>query len=251
MFPALEYFYDHLPALFLGIYKRNFETWFVYNTAKDEYPSDEILKAAKGLVIPGSPSSAHKDDEWLIKTRDWLKKFDTDYPNIRFLGVCFGEQIICHSLGGKSDAMEGRQTDPKFFIAKVEEIDVNPGFYDMKFMKKNADVLPKKVRVVEAHGDEVVELPRDFVAHGTSASCKIEFIASKNERYFGLQGHPEFSMEYFVARGTVLRTIMANQVLTKETFQEKYQQALDPLGSHEPITRKICYDFLKYSPIDG
>ena len=46
--PEIDYFYDHLPALFLGIYKRNKETWLVYNAGRDEFPSDEVMKYAKG-----------------------------------------------------------------------------------------------------------------------------------------------------------------------------------------------------------
>lgn len=161
-----DYFYDHLPALYVGIFKRNLETWLIYNSAKDEFPSDEVMKAAKGVIIPGSPSSAHKEEPWLLKTWEWLRTFDKEYPKTKFLGVCFGEQIICHSIGGKSDHMQERKDNPKFFITKVEEVDVFPEFFDLKFMKKNVGIVPNKLRVVEAHGDEVSVLPPGFIHYG-------------------------------------------------------------------------------------
>lgn len=117
------------------------------------------------MTIPGSPASAHKDDDWLIKTRKWLEKFHNEFPKTRFFGVCFGEQIICHSIGGKSDSMVERKADPKFFIRKVENIELTPEFFNHKFMKKNVAKIPNVIRIVEAHGDEVVELPKDFVVY--------------------------------------------------------------------------------------
>lgn len=44
----VDIFYEHLSGLFVGIYKRNKETWLVYNAARDEYPSEDVLKHAKG-----------------------------------------------------------------------------------------------------------------------------------------------------------------------------------------------------------
>ena len=54
-----EYFIGHLPALYLGIYRRNRETWLIFNPARDEYPSEDILKIAKGISKCFENSSYH------------------------------------------------------------------------------------------------------------------------------------------------------------------------------------------------
>ena len=46
----LDLFYDHLPGLFWGIYRRNRESWYLYNSAKGEFPPEDVIKNAKGIL---------------------------------------------------------------------------------------------------------------------------------------------------------------------------------------------------------
>ncbi len=61
------------------------------------------------MVIPGSTALAYQDDEWIVKGRAWLKKFYENSLGLRILGVCFGQQIMNHTLEGKIEMIEKRE----------------------------------------------------------------------------------------------------------------------------------------------
>lgn len=88
-------------AVLMGIFKRKNEKWLLFNSGTNEYPTDELLDNARAIIIPGSRASAYDDADWIKKFREWIKKTYENKKNIKFLGICFGHQIISQSLGGE------------------------------------------------------------------------------------------------------------------------------------------------------
>lgn len=125
-----------------------------------------LLIIFKGVIIPGSTASAYQDDEWLVKGRAWLKKFYESDIKTKILGICFGQQILAHTLGGKVDLIEERKTNPHYYVAWVEDVELYPELFDLKFMKKNRGIISEKIRISEFHRDEVVKLPEQFLCLG-------------------------------------------------------------------------------------
>lgn len=101
-----------------------------------------------------------------MKTREWLREFHVKYTKTKFLGICYGEQLICEALGGKTDMLQKRKEDPKFFVAKVEDIEFSPEFFEHPFVKKLNMEIPSKVKMIQVHGDEVVTVPEGFKVLG-------------------------------------------------------------------------------------
>lgn len=114
------------------------------------------------MIIPGSPVSIYDEDDWNKKAKKWLKDWYDTYKQTRYFGVCYGEQMIAEVLGGKTEPMEGRRRDKKYFFSTNELIQLSDDLYKMKFMKKNQIVVPKTIRMMQAHGDEVTSIPQDF-----------------------------------------------------------------------------------------
>lgn len=108
----------------------------------------------------------YADEEWLIKARTWLKDFHSTHTKSKILGVCFGEQVLAHSLGGKAAAMLERLTDPNFSVTRLEEVELFPELYEAKFMKKNKKLIPPKIKVMEAHRNEIASVPEGFSVVG-------------------------------------------------------------------------------------
>jgi len=86
--------------------------------------------------------------------------------------------------------------------------------------------------VFQSHGDEVVDIPSFMTNYGTSESCKIELCISNDERFFTIQGHPEFTEEFLAIVG-------------KKTKLEKYFKMIDEsLQGQDNLLRYACFSFL-------
>ncbi|EKM76553.1 hypothetical protein AGABI1DRAFT_122500 [Agaricus bisporus var. burnettii JB137-S8] len=72
-----------------------------YDVIKDDYPEDDIIDDYDVVMITGSPSDAFADDEWIVRLVKFVTKVGTEHPGVRLVGICFGHQIICRSLGGE------------------------------------------------------------------------------------------------------------------------------------------------------
>ena len=122
-----------------------------------------------GLILSGGPTSVYEDDLGLSK-----ELLDLDIP---ILGICWGHQFIAHSLGGK-----------------VEYGDMGEYGYS-EVVVDSEDTLfkgmPPKFRAWVSHRDEVIKLPEGFESLAHSNTCKIEAMAHKNKKIFGVQFHPE------------------------------------------------------------
>lgn len=74
--------------------------------------------------------------------------------------------------------------------------------------------------------------------------------ASKNERYFGVQGHPEFSRDYHLARRIIAFAYVIYKIeLTREAFEEEFKKECGkPEEALKEIfpSRKMTYDFIKF-----
>ena len=128
----------------------------------------------KAVILSGSNWSVHNDGApQLPKSLDISGLRGKKYF---ILGVCYGMQLIAHTLGGKvAKPHDHREYGP----AEVAIDNSHPLFTGVT----------KKTRVWASHGDTVGKLPKGFAPIATSGG--IAAMTDKNNRVMGIQFHPE------------------------------------------------------------
>src|SRR6476659_8438865 len=132
----------------------------------------EELRALKpkGIILSGGPSSVYEPDAPRCDERI----FELGVP---ILGICYGMQIGAQILGGQVKPAKARE----FGRAKLKVVAKDP------FMRG----LPEETTVWMSHGDQVHELPEDFVALATTPTCPYAAAKHKSRPFYGVQFHPE------------------------------------------------------------
>ncbi len=130
------------------------------------------LKKAEphGIILSGSPSSVNEPDAPGIDPGI----FGLELP---ILGICYGEQLMVKTLGGRVAAGPSGQYG-KELIKTTHDHELFTG-------------LPPEHVVWFSHGDTVEELPAGFRAIAETTTCRNAAIADEQRRFFGLQFHPE------------------------------------------------------------
>ena len=128
--------------------------------------------APKGVILSGSPSSVYGANAPACDMSVW----EMDAPK---LGICYGLQVMVHSLGGKVAASKERE----YGHAELEILDSTSLFSG--FSKGS------RTPVWMSHGDRVVKLPKGFEVIARSTNSPYAAIRDKAGKNFGVQFHPE------------------------------------------------------------
>lgn len=132
---------------------------------------EEIKKMKpKGIILSGGPLSVY--DNGAPKLNEEI--FSLGIP---ILGICYGLQLVCLSLGGKVEPARDREYGKAF----LEVSDSNILF---KGIKNNSVVWM-------SHGDYLTEIPGGFKVIGTSENSPFCAIVSEERKIYGVQFHPE------------------------------------------------------------
>lgn len=133
----------------------------------------EQLRAMKprGLILSGGPSSVYEANA----PRCDPHIFDLGVP---VLGICYGMQIGAQILGGQVKAARARE----YGRAKLTVADQTDAL-----MRG----LPAEMTVWMSHGDQVHELPGEFVPLATTPSCPFAAARHRARPFYGVQFHPE------------------------------------------------------------
>ena len=154
---------------------RRLRELFVYSEIWPPDTPAASIRARKpaGVILSGGPksvsdSSAPRCDPSL---------FDIGRP---VLGICYGMQLMAHSLGGTVAPAPQRE----FGHATVTVAASGPG------SRLFADV-PPEIRVWASHGDFVAAPPDGFAVIGTSANAPVAAMANAERQLYALLFHPE------------------------------------------------------------
>jgi len=127
----------------------------------------------RGIILSGSPHSVHAEGGPQAPDIVWQSR-------VPVLGICYGQQAMCHQLGGKVEPHEHRE----FGRAEIEVTDHCDLFGD--FWTKGS-----KDQVWMSHGDRVTAIPPGFRAVAVSKGAPFAAIADETRHYYGVQFHPE------------------------------------------------------------
>src|SRR5436305_8825599 len=124
----------------------------------------------KGLILSGGPSSVYEPNA----PRCDPKIFDLNIP---VLGICYGMQLGAQILGGQVKPAKAREYGRAKLTVAGDDALVRG--------------LPKDTTVWMSHGDQVHELPADFIPLATTPTCPYAAAKHATRPFYGVQFHPE------------------------------------------------------------
>jgi GMP synthase (glutamine-hydrolysing) len=129
--------------------------------------------APKGIILSGGPDSvigagAPNAPKWV---------FDSGVP---ILGICYGQQTMCHMLGGTVEAGHDREFG-RAFVDVLEDCLLFDGVWPVG----------GREQVWMSHGDRVTALPPGFKAVAASTGAPFAAIADEARKYYATQFHME------------------------------------------------------------
>ena len=143
-----------------------------------EFPLD--LDECDAWITTGSRHSVYEDVPWVVTLADLVRRLDRE--GRKFVGICFGAQMIGHALGGEvARAPAGWQVG----IKETRVGSLQP------WMVPSADTF----RILHMNGDQILTPPERLRVLGSSDGVPVSVIAV-GDHFVGFQGHPEFEPAY-------------------------------------------------------
>ncbi|KMT23284.1 glutamine-hydrolyzing GMP synthase [Clostridium cylindrosporum] len=132
----------------------------------------EVIDERKpgGIIFTGGPNSVYKEDSPLIDKRI----FELSIP---VLGICYGDQLMAHQLGGTVEPASYRE----YGNTKIKFDTKSPIF---KGVAEEAEVFM-------SHTDHISKLPEGFKVIASTDSCTNAAMANEEKNLYGIQFHPE------------------------------------------------------------
>ena len=136
----------------------------------------------KGVILSGSPAGVPEEGS----PRAPQALFDSGLP---ILGICYGQQVMSHQLGG--EVRPGHETGPddgfrggefgRAFLTVTEPCTLFDGLWQVG----------ERHQVWMSHGDKVTRFAEGFRIVATSDGAPFAVIADDARKYYGTQFHPE------------------------------------------------------------
>ena len=134
-------------------------------------PAEELKKEQpSGIILSGGPASVYLDTA--PKCDPAL--FEMGIP---VLGICYGLQLMIHSLGGEVAASSAREFG-KAMLRKVGDDALFEG-------------IDQETQVWMSHGDKVLSLPEGFKTVAVTDNTEYAAINHPEKHFYGIQFHPE------------------------------------------------------------
>jgi len=122
----------------------------------------------RGVILSGGPASVY-DGGPSVSFRD------LEGPPM--LGICYGHQLMAHTLGGRVERASKREYGKATLsVARPENIFKG---------------LPARLEVWMSHSDNVAEVPPGFMVLASTESSPYAVIFHPERKLYGLQFHPE------------------------------------------------------------
>jgi GMP synthase (glutamine-hydrolysing) len=130
--------------------------------------------APKAVILSGGPASVFADGAPMPPD----SIFTLGVP---ILGICYGQQVMMHCLGGKVERGHGTAEFGRAFVTpKVEKLPLLDGWFG-----------DGNEQVWMSHGDHVSALAPGFQVYGTSPNAPYAITADPARNFYAVQFHPE------------------------------------------------------------
>lgn len=165
------------------------DDWVILRAFEGQLPSlKEAIESYAGFVVTGSHYSVTEGLDWMLKLQAFLRELlvegEAGRWNGRLVAGCFGHQLLAVALGGKV----GRNPSSRF-VLKAEVL---------RFSSSASAALGlpagREQRILESHGDQVLELPDCATRIACSDTAAVEAFAV-GRHALSFQSHPELTVE--------------------------------------------------------
>jgi GMP synthase (glutamine-hydrolysing) len=175
--------------------------------APSETPAAELV-GGKGVIISGGPSSVYDPGSPTIDPR-------LLHAGIPVLGICYGQQLMAHILGGR--------------VEKGDRGEYGFAQFDLVHADGLFSGVSGRQQVWMSHRDAVQDPPPGFEVLGSTDTCRVAAMASPERGLYAVQFHPE-----------VAHTPCGTQILKNFVFAAcGCVQDWDPAGQVEAIENQI------------
>jgi GMP synthase (glutamine-hydrolysing) len=150
----------------------------VFDAQKEKYP--ENISDYRGYICTGSRFSVYDDEPWIIRLQAFIRKL---YDNrIKFVGICFGHQMIAEALGGRCSLSDnGWGIGVKTAMVYNHQAWMEPAL--------------EKYSLLVSHRDQIEVLPPEGRIIAGNDHCPHSMI-TVGRHFLGIQGHPEFTRPF-------------------------------------------------------
>jgi GMP synthase (glutamine-hydrolysing) len=180
----------------------------IYAEVAPSETSVSSLPGRRAIIISGGPASVYDPASPTIDPALLTS-------GVPVLGICYGQQLIAHSLGGQ--------------VRKGERGEYGLAQLDILQSDTILKGIEGRQQVWMSHRDQVASVPDDFEVLASTETCAIAAISSPSRRLFAVQFHPE------VAHTPCGMTILKNFLFGVCGCQKDW----DPAGQIEAIENQI------------
>ncbi len=190
----------------------------VYDVYHGQYPAhiDEVDVYA----VTGSKCSVYDELDWVFQLTDFVQQLHQ--ARKKFVGLCFGHQMIAHALGGKAEkSLKGWGVGVQTYFSTEAG---------------KAQGLAPSFELKVSHQDQVTALPPNSELLAGNNFCP-NAMFKLSDHILSLQGHPEFSKGYMQGLLPLRR---------EQLGQDLMNRALDSLEleTHDRDVNQVIYNFL-------
>ncbi len=165
-------------------------TYTGYNVAQGIFPAAPEENDA--YIITGSPNGAYDPDPWIARLGQFIREGYAD--GRKFVGICFGHQMIAQALGGRV------QKWPGGWGFGLRTFNINQP-------KLWMNGRPDHVSLYFAHQDQITKLPSGAELLASDPFCAIDMYTIGSQ-ILGIQGHPEFTTAIMADLFTLIKDKM-------------------------------------------
>jgi len=142
-----------------------------FNKVTDAFLADF---APKAVILSGGPASVFADGAPMPPK----SVFTLGVP---VLGICYGQQVMMHCLGGQVERGHGTAEFGRAFVTPTaEKLSILAGWFETD-----------REQVWMSHGDHVSKLAPGFAVYGTSPNAPFAITADVSRHFYAVQFHPE------------------------------------------------------------
>lgn len=187
---------------------------------RHDLSADRIKElGASGLILSGGPSSVYEPGAPHCDPR----LFELGIP---VLGICYGMQLACYSLGNRVSPGKSRE----YGRTELHVSDASDLFVDV----------PRDSTVWMSHCDQVHGLSDDFQPLAATHDCPVAAVKHRERPVWGIQFHPEVSHTAYGSRilhNFLYRVCHGKGLWRTESFIE---QTVESLRHRVGSSRVIC-----------